>query len=347
MPAIRHCCLFVLLALCLGTLGGCSSTPATIGTTRGLDARLTDYEYPQRVHTRRFRSQRQWLEMAYMDVRAPEPNGRTVLLLHGKNFSGAYWARTIDALTARGYRVIAPDQIGFGKSSKPESFQFGFGELGEHTAGLLDDLGVRRVSVVGHSMGGMLAARFALDHPNRVESLTLVNPIGLEDWARMIPPVTIDDWYARELSATPAGVKKYMFNAYFDGRWKPAYDELLEIQQGWLEGADRERIAWNSALAYDMILSQPVLYGFPDIACPTLLIIGQRDRTALGRDLAEPEVAETMGRYPELGRRTRDAIPDAELVELEGVGHVPQFEAWDAYIAALTAFLERTTNEKS
>jgi len=60
------------------------------------------------------------LRMCFMDIQPPKnPNGRTVVLLHGKNFYGAYWADTAKFLTDRGYRVIIPDQIGFGKSSKP------------------------------------------------------------------------------------------------------------------------------------------------------------------------------------------------------------------------------------
>ncbi len=69
--------------------------------------------------------------MAYMDVTAKNPNSKTVVLLHGKNFNGAYWKTTIEALTKEGYRVIVPDQIGFGKSSKPVGYQFTFQQLAQ------------------------------------------------------------------------------------------------------------------------------------------------------------------------------------------------------------------------
>ena len=311
---------------------------------QGFDAQLSGYEYPYPVAVRRFQAQGQELEMAYMDV-APsggvQADTQTVLLLHGKNFSGAYWADTIAALSQRGYRVVAPDQIGFGKSSKPRAFQFTFQALATHTAALLDELGVERAAVVGHSMGGMVATRFALMFPQRSAKLVLVNPIGLEDWKRVVPYQPVDAWYANELKKTPEGIKQYMTKSYFDGVWKPEYEPLLAIQAGWAQGPDKDITSWVSALTYDMIFTQPVLYEFGELRMPVLLIMGQRDRTALGKNMVPAEVAATMGRYDELDERTRDAIPNAELVELEGIGHIPQFESFDAYIAALTDFLGR------
>ena len=119
-----------------------------------------------------FESQRQKLVMAYIDARPPDgvrANGQTVVLLHGKNFNAAYWAPTIKALTAAGFRVVAPDQIGFGKSSKPEGYQFSFAQLTINTRTLLQGLGIDKVALVGHSMGGMLATRFAVTFPDLVE----------------------------------------------------------------------------------------------------------------------------------------------------------------------------------
>lgn len=303
------------------------------------DAELTSYPYPYEVHYQPVYSQRQQLRMAYMDVGVVKPDGTAVLLLHGKNFSGAYWADTIRVLTERGYRVVVPDQIGFGKSSKPEAYQFTFQQLATHTRDLLDVLGVKRVVVVGHSMGGMLGTRFALMFPERVAGLVLVNPIGLEDWKRVVPYRTVDQQYAAERSATPESIRRYMQENYFAGQWRPEYDALTEMLVGWLRGPDRDRIAWVSALTADMVFTQPVLYEFPDLRAPTQLIIGQRDRTAIGKAWAPPEVRAKLGNYPVLARKAAKAIPGARLVELPGVGHLPQVEAFDRYMRALQDFL--------
>ena len=99
----------------------------------------------------------QTLTMAYMDVppRA-EPNGTTVVLMHGTAFGGYYFLSVIEALTTAGYRVVAPDQIGWGKSSKPD-IHYSFQLFAANTAALLDHLDVGPVSVLGHSTGGMSA----------------------------------------------------------------------------------------------------------------------------------------------------------------------------------------------
>jgi len=307
-----------------------------------LDARLTSFDYPYDVHTFRVDAQRQALEMSYMDVH-PEGsgNGRTVMLLHGKNFSGAYWAPTIEVLHDAGYRVIVPDQIGFGKSSKPEHFQYSFHQLAHLTDQLLVELDVDEVDIVGHSMGGMLATRYALLHPTRAHTLTLVNPIGLEDWQQVVPYQPVEAWFAQEKVKTPQGIRNYMTSAYFDGQWKDAYEPLVTILAGWTAGPDHERIAWTSAQTYDMIFTQPVVHDFDRIAVPTLLIVGERDRTALGRARAAPADRVKMGNYPVLARSAHERIPDSELVLLPGVGHLPQVEVPDETHRALLTFLAR------
>lgn len=90
-----------------------------------------------------------------------------------------------------------------------------------------------------------------------------------------------------------------------------------------------------------MVFTQPVLYEFPDIEMPTLLIIGTRDRSAIGVDSAPEALREKLGRYDRLGKETARAIPNAKLVELDGVGHVPQYEAFNRYMSALLEFLQQ------
>lgn len=331
-------------------LGGCAGhqaqtrVPAAAAVSvpnEAVDPESTNFPYPYPVKVFELDSQLQHLRMAYLDV-APtaQPNGRTVLLLHGKNFSAANWASTIAFLSERGYRVIAPDQIGFGKSSKPVAYQFSFAGLASHTRALLASLGIDKNIVVGHSMGGMLATRYALTYPEHVEKLVLVNPIGLEDYAALTPYRTVDAWYEDELKQNPDKIREYQKKAYYAGAWNDAYELLAKQQMNMTKHPDYPRVAWCSARLYDMIFTQPVVHDFPRVAVPTGLIIGTRDKTALGKNFAKPEVAATMGDYTQLGKRTRDAIPGAKLIEIEGVGHIPQVEAPDKYREALLTLLE-------
>lgn len=300
-----------------------------------LGINLEGYEYPYPVEYFALHSQRQLLDMAYMYEKAANPNGKTVLLFHGKNFNGAYWSQTMKALLNEGFNVLVPDQIGFGKSSKPGFYHYTFHQLAKNTRALMDSLGIPGTIVLGHSMGGMLATRFALMYPGEVEKLVLENPIGLEDWKTKVPYTGLDQWYRQELGKTYQGVKQYMLSSYYDGRWKESYEEWLYLRTGFIDSPDYNRYAWNAALTYDMIFTQPVLYEFPDLQVPTVLIIGQRDRTALGTNLVSDSVAATMGNYPQLGKRTAERIPRSTLIELDGIGHLPHIENFTVFFNKL------------
>lgn len=304
-----------------------------------IDRDATRFTYPYPVKFYSFQAQGGYLRMAYMDIEPENGNGQTVVLLHGKNFSGAYWKPTIDALVAGGYRVVVPDQIGFGKSTKPVHLQYSFQALASWTKDLLEERDVKNFIVVGHSMGGMLAARMALLYPSYVQKLVLVNPIGLEDWKTKVPYRTIDDWYETELKQTPETIREYQKQAYYSGVWKPEYDANMSLAAGWTMHPDYGAIAWNSALIYDMMYTQPVVYELKNIKTPTLLIIGTRDRTAIGKDLVKDKtVAANLGRYDILGKETAKIIPNSQLVELD-TGHLPQVEKFDDYIGAMKRFL--------
>ncbi|MDC3960092.1 alpha/beta fold hydrolase [Polyangium jinanense] len=326
------------LASAASSRGSSPAKPAAPGQT--FDAELSGYAYPFEVKTFPVAYRGRWLAMRYMDVSPARPNGSTVVLLHGKNFVSAYWEPTMRALLDEGYRVVAPDQIGFGKSSKPADYPFIFQELARNTHALLESIGVPRAFVVGHSMGGMLATRYALMFPAATAGLALVNPIGLEDWKTVVPYKPVGQAFADEFEQTPEKIREYMRTSYFAGAWEPSYDKLLEPIAGFTRAPDYRTVAWCSAATFEMIFTQPVVYEFPRIRVPTLLIIGQRDRTALGKAWAPKELASSLGNYPELGRAAQRAIPGSKLVEIEEAGHLPQVETFDIYRSALVAFLK-------
>ena len=331
--------LYFVFALMLSVSGGFLFSQSGLVP---LDRHLSTIKYPFEVHLFEFNTQSQTLTMAYMDVMPDNYNGKNILLLHGKNFNGAYWRTTIQQLTANGYRVVVPDQIGFGKSSKPTTYQYSFHQLASNTKQLLDTLGIQHTVVLGHSMGGMLATRFALMYPDMTLKLILENPIGLEDYKTLTTWQSLNDAYSAELKNTYESYRKYQLTFYYDNKWKTEYDEWLNMLAGWTLHPDYPVIARTAALTTDMIMTQPVVYEFGDIKVPTLLIIGTRDRTAIGKDRAPKHVQPNMGLYNKLGRKTQRLIPESKLVELKGVGHMPHIETFDLFITSVLNFL----NEK-
>ncbi|MFD2285509.1 alpha/beta fold hydrolase [Pedobacter petrophilus] len=306
--------------------------------TDTLSITLESVKYPYAVKFFPIHTEGQDIKMAYMDV-APTgtANGKTAILFHGKNFGGYYWGNVIKALTAIGYRVIVPDQVGFGKSSKP-FIHYSFHQLATWNKKLLDTLGVQKTIVLGHSMGGMLATRFALMFPEKTEKLLLENPIGLEDYKTFVPYVNTAQQYQTELKTTAESVRKYYQGSYFT-YWKPEYEYLVNIAGGVTFSADYPRWAQVAALTFTMIYEQPVVYEFQNIKVPTVLFIGKEDKTIVGKGLLTPDQQAIHGQYRLLGKQTAAKIPGAKIIEFEACGHIPHIEIPTEFLVALTGSL--------
>jgi len=305
---------------------------------------LQGFEYPYQVSHYHFSSQGQALEMAYMDVRPSVPNGQTAVLLHGKNFCAATWEGSIESLTATGYRVIAIDQLGFCKSSKPDGYQFTFQQLAGNTRDLLASLGIQHSLVIGHSTGGMLAMRYALMYPDAVDQLVLVDPIGLEDWkTKGVPWLSLDGWLKREGHVSADSIRTYERATYYAGTWDSSYEKWVQMLAGLYRGSGRTAVQKSSARLYDMIATQPVFYEFEHISKPVLLMIGDKDTTAIGKDLAPEAIRPTLGNYPVLGKQAVARFPHAQLMEFPDLGHSPQIQAPDRFNQALVQWLRQPT----
>lgn len=318
--------IFVFVFLMISLLA-CNERP------EGLDKRLKTYKYPYKTKLFKFLSQTKKLEMAYMYIKADEKldNGKTFMLVHGKNFSGAYYEQVIENLKAKGYTIIVPDLIGFGRSSKPVDYQYSFHALAHSLKKLIDWYKIEKVSLLGHSMGGMVATRFALMYPQLIEKLFLLNPIGFEDYKTYAPYKSVDELYSAQLALTPKKVKTYQLKSYYDNKWDEKYNRWLRLQTGWIKGPDWRQLAYISALTYEMIYTQPVVYEFKNLKVPTILIIGDRDRTALGKADVSKEVLKEIGQYQKLAPKINEIIPNSKLYLLEGLGHLPHIEDFEKF----------------
>lgn len=307
---------------------------------------LQGFEYPAPVQYFDFIAQAQPILMAYIDYPGAMPNAPSVVLLHGKNFCAATWHETALKLQQAGMRVIVPDQIGFCKSSKPPNYGYSFDELANNTHALLKSLKVSKATVIGHSMGGMLATRYALKYPNEVTQLVMVNPLGLEDWKALgVPLPTLEQWHARELLQTDERMRNYQQSTYYANEWKVEYEPWVQMIAGMYRGPGKEIVAWHSALTFVMIVDQPVLYEFPNLKVPTLLMIGEKDTTAIGRDLAPEPLKSALGNYRAMSLKTIKLIPGARLVLFPDLGHAPHVQNPQRFQTALLNSLKALEND--
>jgi pimeloyl-ACP methyl ester carboxylesterase len=284
---------------------------------------LEDVAYPFPVHYLALTMYGHDVRLAYMDVPASEPaNGHTVVLLHGMNFYGEYWSATIDVLRKEGFRVVVPDQVGFGRSSKTV-MPYTFSEMAANTRKLLETLRIPKAAIVGHSMGGMLAARFALLYPDATERLVLYNQIGLTDARLQRPPASVDEVYKQLLNQSYdtvyRGIARYFVNGV-----PPQAEKYIVRQYGWTLSGNWPQAAMVRALAQQMVYEDPVVYDWAHIKARTLEIGGDKDGP----------------NFPELARHVAETIPNCRLVLLPNVGHVPHFEAPDVFHRELVKFLK-------
>ncbi len=318
---------FTLLAAAGPAGGGASGQVAPVQTPGDVQPgsiNNEDIRYPHPVSYRSFVTYGQDVRMAYMDVAAAgRPNGRTVVLLHGMNFAGFYWAGPIEALRKEGFRVVVADQVGFGRSSKP-IIPYNFNDMALNTKRLLEHLGITRAAVVGHSMGGMLAARFAAAYPEITERVVLYAPIGVTDARRERPYRSTDEAYKDTLAYTYqqayATIRRYFPTP---AAWKPEYEALARQHYAWTLSGEWPRMAMIRALLQQQVYNDPVVYDWPHIRAKTLVLGGTID----GPD------------FPKAAKHIADTIPGAQLFLEQGAGHVLHYERPEIFNRELLKFL--------
>lgn len=229
------------------------------------------------------------LSVRYFDS-SPEggagDSGDPVILVHGLGGYAESWVSLMLALS-RKRRIISPDLAGFGETSAPPE-GMSFSSLTLRLAGFLDALGLERVVLVGNSLGGAIAIRYAAENPDRVSRLFLLNSAGLlDDAPSALEPDTREE--AQKLWEMTAGAESRLPGFFLD---------------------DVVRRAKNPARRAYLRSDEPtdVREDLPRVKAPTTIIWGDRD-----------------GLIPvEHGVRMRETIEDAELITLPGASHVPQ-----------------------
>ncbi|MGA2287616.1 alpha/beta fold hydrolase [Bradyrhizobium sp.] len=301
---------------------------------------LEGFAYPYPVQMLPLTNDGEEVRMAYMDVAPAQPNGRVVVLLHGRNFPSSYWAPVIRTLAGAGYRVVVPDQIGFGKSSKPQT-DLHFDTLARNTMTLLDHLEIAKADFVAHSLGGMLGVRIARAFPDRVAHLLLAAPIGLEDYRLYVPPTPMEKILENEDKLTAEGYRKQLETNYSlklpPDQVTPFIDARFNIK-GSSEYPRWLRAFVNSA---EMIYREPVVHEIPLITNPTLFVMGADDHNAPGRPNAPEALRPKMGHNAELALTLAAQMPDARAEVVADAGHLVFLDAPERFNELMLAFLSK------
>jgi pimeloyl-ACP methyl ester carboxylesterase len=296
----------------------------------------SQFTYPYPLQSIKLMIEGKEVNMAYMDIK-PGLATKNIMLLHGKNFNGYYWKDLIPLLIAAGYRVIVPDQVGWGQSDRI-NLHYSFHMLAANTRSLLKTLEIEKITVLGHSMGGMLAIRFALMFPEMTDKLILEDPIGLEDYKTFVPYHPIDSLFHKERSATYESYKKYQQSYY--PSWKQEYEQYVQAQAKDLQRQDFDTIAFINAITYQMIYEQPVCYELEKLKVPTLIVIGDADRTIVGKDKLTEAAKMNHGNYPILGKQTQQKIKGSTLKVLKGIGHIPHIQDMNAFWQSIEPWIK-------
>lgn len=278
--------------------------------------------YPHPVHFLELRRFNQNMRLAYMDVPPSGPaNGQTVVWQHGHNFYSEAYTHTINVLAAAGFRVVAIDRIGYGKSSKP-LIPYNFNFVAANMKALLDELDLDEVAIVGHSMGGMVVSRFAMLYPEVITHVVMVNQIGLTD-QRLSRPW--NDPYGSD-----PGVATYQsilrgHQIYFTNFWPPYQLEYVRRSYGQTLSGDYPHFAMVRRMVGQSMYDDPVVYDWQHISTKALVIGGEDDRL----------VDDFVG----LATNVHNELQNSALLLYPDVGHAPQIEIPDQFHADLISFL--------
>ena len=242
--------------------------------------------------------------------------GTPVILLHGMGGEGARWMPTIKGLASE-FRVIAPDQIGWGASDKPMTI-YHSGVFAEFLARFMREIGVPKAALVGQSMGAGVALQMAVNYPQLVDRMVLVNGGGF----RPANEASTPDWHARQISnaGTLAESREYLEKMYYN-------HSLITDQQVESNLILRLRSAYTAESV--QIANARGLGGVTEeevrgIKTPTLLVWGANDK------LSPPVNADKLNA----------AITGSRKVLIDKAGHYPFIEHPDQFNQAVREFLK-------
>ena len=267
------------------------------------------------------------VEVAFSDVGVGEP---ALVLIHGLGSYMPVWERNLDALSAR-HRVVAIDLPGYGKSSK-ENYEYSMAFYARVVEGVIEKLGLSRVVLVGHSMGGQIALTHALKYPGRAERLVLVDPAGFERFGRgegrWLAEAVNKDYVAKTpAEAVYANVAANFYSMPKEARFM--VDDRLRV----IGGPDFDAYTYAVARSVYAMIHEPVADRLGDIKVPTLVVFGENDGLI-------PNPVLHGGSTRAVAEEGTRRLPHGRLVMIPRAGHMVQFERPVEFDRAVLEFLK-------
>lgn len=252
-------------------------------------------------------------------------DGPVVFLIHGFASSNLVWSKVLLELAEPGFRVLAPDLLGYGYSAKPRDLEYTIGRQSKMVVGLMNQLGIERANIVGSSYGGAIAATIALDHPSLVDKLVLVGAVTNNRPTRYLlmrlfgSPV-IGDILSPLVVGSRRLLRMRMKRVYDRHSW-PMDERRVQARHLPLATRGTHRAIIRTVRRWD---AERISRDAHLITQPTLVLWGDRDR--------EVPVAD--------GHRLNEDIPNSRLKIFEACGHLPHEEYPDEFVEVVTGFLD-------
>lgn len=262
------------------------------------------------------------MRLHYLEAGAGEP----VLLLHGWPTSSFLWRNVMPAIAARN-RVIALDLPGFGRSDKPLDASYSFRFYAKVLDGVCDGLGLARLRLVVHDLGGPIGLYWACRHPDRVAALGLLNTIvyAAPSWAVMLFVGASYLPGVRGLLVSPSGLRFAMWLGIHDR--SKLTDEVVRGVQAPFETDEARQALLKAAHGLHPNGMKEIERALPSLRVPVRVIYGENDWIL-------PDVAQTM-------RRVARDLPQAQVTALPGCGHFLQEDRPEQIGDLLAEFLAR------
>ena len=266
-------------------------------------------------------------KISYID----QGNGeQTIILVHGLASNAGFWRYNIPELSKK-YRVIAVDLPGYGKSQKG-NYNYSMSFYADQIKILIEELKLKNVVYVGHSMGGQIGIKLAIKYPELLSKLILASPAGFEefqkgegDWLRSVMTMT------GVKSTTEEGIRRNLAMNFYS--WYDEWEWMVEERVRMRKATDFDEFAYAVVRCVNGMLDEPTFNKLSLIKTPTLVIYGKYDGLI-------PNPYLNPGHTSDVFENGAKDISSVKLVELDNAGHMIQIEKADQFNQAVLDFLK-------